>query len=350
MKISVDRLRLLAPATLRALGCAPDEADLVATHLIEANLRGHDSHGVGMLPFYIASARQGTLKPNTPARLLNDGGAILQFAGDRGFGQRTGREAMDAAIARAQQTGLVLMTLSATHHLGRIGSYGEQAVAAGMISIHFVNVIDFPQMLVAPFNGSSPRFGTNPVCIAIPGGKRHPAFVLDFATSMVAYGKARVAYLAGRQFADDVLLDAAGHPTREPRVMFEPPLGALRPIAGHKGGGLIMAAELLAGLLSGGGSVQPAHPRDGGIVNNMTTLVIDPARLVDMQWFAAEYDALVDYVKSSPSPDPADPVQLAGDPERQRRAQRLVDGIEIADGEWDGILAAAAQLGVDVAG
>lgn len=216
MKLTADRMRHTAEATLTALGSTAAEARLVAGHLVEANLRGHDSHGIGMLPFYVDSVARGTLHPNQPARLLNDQGAVLQFSGERGYGQRVAVEAMRAAIARARQTQVVLMTLSAAHHLGRIGHYGELAARLGFVSIHFVNVIDYDQPLVAPFGGTAPRFGTNPLCIALPGGVREPPFILDFATSMVAYGKTRVAYLAGRRFDTPVMLDAAGQPTADP--------------------------------------------------------------------------------------------------------------------------------------
>ena len=102
MKLTADRMRHMAEATLTALGSTAAEARLVAGHLVEANLRGHDSHGIGMLPFYVDSVARGTLHPNQPARLLNDQGAVLQFSGERGYGQRVAVEAMRAAIARAR--------------------------------------------------------------------------------------------------------------------------------------------------------------------------------------------------------------------------------------------------------
>ncbi|TIC85163.1 malate/lactate/ureidoglycolate dehydrogenase [Crenobacter intestini] len=346
MKVSEQQLYEVAQRTLAGLGCTPDEVAVVASHLVEANLRGHDSHGVGMLPFYVDSAQRGTLCPNRPARLTNDAGAILQYDGDRGFGQRVVREAVDAALERASTTGVVLLTVRNAHHMGRIGSYGEQVAAAGKVGLFFVNVTDFPQPLVAPFGGSAARFGTNPVCVSFPATDTHPAFVLDFATSMVAYGKTRVAYLAGKQFDQPVMLDAAGHPTADPRAMHEEPKGALRPIAEHKGGGLVAACELLAGLLSGGGTLQPGNPREGGIVNQLTAFIVDPARLADLDWLASEYDAMVGYIKSSPSPDPAQPVLMAGEPELARRAVRQAEGVEIADAEWAAIEDACRRAGV----
>ena len=347
MNIQAQRLKQIAMRVLQAAGSSEQEANIVAEHLIQANLKGHDSHGVGMLVLYVQSVKTGALTPNTPARLVNDAGAILQFQGDRGYGQRTGKEAMDAAIERAKTTGVCLMTLAQTNHLGRIGTYGEQAVAAGMMSIHFVNVMDFPRPMVAPYCGSEPRFGTNPICIAMPATKENEPFLLDFATSMVPHGKARVAYLAGKRFDENVFLDHKGIPSNDPAVILEDPPGVLLPMAKHKGGGLVVACEMLAGLLSGGGTFQPAHERKGAIVNNMTTFVIDPTKLAPRQWLGDEYDAMIRYIRSSPEPFPeTNPLMIAGEPERKAMAQRLEKGIDISESEWQAIMQAGISLGM----
>lgn len=344
---AAEKLKQIAKKILEAGGSADDEAQIVAEHLVQANLKGHDSHGVGMLVQYIQCLHKGLLKPNTPARLVNDAGAILQFNGDRGYGQRTGREAMAQAIERARTTGVCLVTLAQTNHLGRIGTYGEQAAAAGLMSIHFVNVVDF-HPIVAPYCGSEPRFGTNPICIAMPATKENPPFMLDFATSMVAHGKARVAYLAGKKFDENVFLDYHGVPSNDPAVLIEEPYGALVPMAKHKGGGLVVACELLAGLLSGGGTFQPGNERKGGLINNMTAIVIDPAKLAPGQWLGEEYDAMIAYIRSSPQPFPQEhPLMMAGEPERQTMAKRLKDGITISDNEWQAIEQAGISIGVD---
>lgn len=130
MQISASRLMATVQVILQKAGCEEHEARTVTEHLVAANLKGHDSHGVGMLPHYVEFIGKGIMHPNTLARLLRDSGAVLQFTGDRGFGQRTGKEAMQAAIDRVKTTGVCLMTLSSTCHLGRIGTYGEMAADA----------------------------------------------------------------------------------------------------------------------------------------------------------------------------------------------------------------------------
>ena len=346
MKFSVDQLTQTAIRILMAGGSTQEEAITVADHLIQANLKGHDSHGIGMLVLYTKSLHEGQIHPNTPARLINDAGAILQFDGDLGYGQRTGKEAMAVAIERAKTTGVCLMTLAHTNHLGRIGTYAEQAIAAGMVSLHFVNINSF-HPIVAPFCGSAPRFGTNPICIAIPATQENPAFLLDFATSMVAHGKGRVAYLAGKKFSDNVFLDHKGIPSNDPKNLIEEPLGALRPMAEHKGGGLVVACELLAGLLSRGGTLQPGNERKGNLVNNMITFVVNPDMLAPHDWFGQEYDAMLDYIKSSPAPFPEEhPILIAGEPERIAKSTREKNGIEISDNEWQAIVNAGLSLGL----
>ena len=208
---------------------------------------------------------------------MKDDGALLMFDGARGYGRPVAGEAMAAAIARCRQTGVVTMTLANAHHIGRVGAYGEMATGAGLVSLHFVNVTDH-RGLVAPFRGTDARFSTNPVCIALPGTDRQPPVLLDMATSAVAMGKIRVARNEGKPAPEGVLIDTSGQPTRDPNVMYGDPHGALLPFGGHKGYALAVVAELLAGAMSGGPTIQPGNERRGGTVNNMFTIIVDPAR------------------------------------------------------------------------
>jgi uncharacterized oxidoreductase len=235
------------------------------------------------------------------------------------------------------------MTLASAHHLGRIGAYGELASAAGLVAVNFVNVADH-RGLVAPFRGSDARFSTNPICIALPGTDRQPPVLLDMATSAIAMGKVRVARNEGKPVDEGVLIDPAGQPTRDPNVMYRDPIGAMRPFGGHKGYALAVVAELLAGGLSGGPTLQPANARLGGIVNNMLSVLIDPARLAGIDWFRREIDGFVDYVKASPPADPGAPVMVPGDPERLARARRSAEGIDVDATTWEEILQAGEAL------
>ncbi|TMH67379.1 MAG: malate/lactate/ureidoglycolate dehydrogenase, partial [Betaproteobacteria bacterium] len=153
-------------AVVAAGGSEAREAQLVAENLVTANLLGHDSHGIGMIPRYIDAVLEGGLAPNQHPRASLDTGALLALDGCKGYGQVIGREAMQMAIERAKQHGSCVMALGNTHHLGRIGHWAEMAVAEGLVSMHFVNVISHAR--VAPHGGRDARFGTNPCCIGIP--------------------------------------------------------------------------------------------------------------------------------------------------------------------------------------
>src|SRR5438477_4120179 len=201
-------------AIVAAGGSEPREAKLVADNLVTANMMGHDSHGVGMIPRYIDALLEGGLSVNQHPKVQLDSGALLALDGCQGYGQVIGAEATDMAIERAKRHGTCVMTLGRAHHLGRIGQWGEQAVAQGLISINFVNVIS--RSIVAPYGGADARFGTNPVCIAIPL-PGEPPFVLDMATSAVAQGKIRVAYNKGEKVPPEWLMDAHGNPTSDPK-------------------------------------------------------------------------------------------------------------------------------------
>src|SRR5438132_1534590 len=287
MHATADALRRLVTTIMKRGGSAESEAALVADHLVQANLAGHDSHGVGMVPAYVRHLQAGLVVPNTRAKVVKDDGPILMFDGLRGYGRCVAGEAMGAAITRCRQTGIVAATLANAHHIGRVGAYGEMTSGAGLVSLHFVNVTDH-RALVAPFRGTDGRFVTNPVCIALPGTDRQPPMLLDMATSAIAMGKVRVARNEGHLVAEGVLIDELGQPTRDPNVMYREPHGALLPFGGHKGYALSVVTELLAVALYGGPTIQPANQRMGGTINNMFAVVLDPARLAGVDWLRRE--------------------------------------------------------------
>lgn len=337
-------LRQTVADVVAAAGSERAEAQTVADNLVLANLSGHDSHGVGMLPRYIDAVREGGLKPNTGIAVTLDGGSLLALDGQRGYGQVVGEQAMTLAMAKAEETGSCVMALANAHHLGRIGHFAEMAVARGLVSIHFVNVQSRP--VVAPWGGGDGRYGTNPFCVGIPLPGREP-FVLDFATSRVAQGKMRVAHNEGRQVEPGYLIDEHGQPTTNPGVVVVPQpggmFGALMAFGEHKGYGMAVACELLGGALTGSGTWHRPADNQRAVVNGMFTVVVDPARLGTHASFAQQALAFVDWLKQSPGD-----VLLAGEPERRARELRARDGIAIDDPTWAEIVEAGARLGVSV--
>lgn len=342
-RLSQEGLIALVAAMLRRVGSDAAEAQQVAADLVEANLQGHDSHGMQLVPRYIANTEAGLITPNTAARQVGGLGALSLWDGGMGFGQSVGRQVTAAGIAAAREHGLAGFGLRNTHHLGRIGAYAEMAVAEGMIGMFFVNAVSGAPF-VSPFGGADGRMGTNPICIGIP---KHPhPILLDFATSAIAVGKVKVAFNAGKQVPAGALVTHEGAPSTDPAVIYgQGPRGALQPFGGHKGYGLALVCEILGGALTGGGTNQPATPNDRGIVNGMLGIVLDPARLTENPAFANEVDAICEHVRASA---PAR-VILPGEPERRMRAERLARGIPLDEVTWGDLSACATRLGLEEA-
>lgn len=342
--IPLARLREAMQLLVQGFGSTPAEVDAVVDNLIEANLQGHDSHGIGMLPRYAEAFREGNLTPNAQVRVAADLGLMLRLDGQAGFGQVIGQQALDLGIARARQHGSCIVALGNAHHLGRIGAWAEQAARNGLVSIHFVNVIS--RAIVAPFGGSDARFGTNPFCVGVPLSGREPV-ILDFATSVIAQGKTRVAHNKGETVDPGCLIDDQGRETQDPRYTVIPPLGALLTFGGHKGAGLALVCELLGGALAAGMTQRDHDGSKRRVLNGMLTVLIDPARLGDLQAFEAEAQAFLDWMKASPPREGFGPVMAAGEPERQRRLRRSAQGVPVDATTWREILDAAHLLGVD---
>lgn len=346
-----EKLRAGIGALLEASGSDAREARIVTDHLVEANLKGHDSHGVGMIPLYVRHIREGKLQLNRHVKLVRDDGPFLVGDGQHGYGQVVAMELTDLAIARAKAEGICAAGLIMAHHIGRVGTYGERCAEAGMVSLHFVNVAGH-RALVAPFRGTDARFNTNPICLTLPATGANPPTILDFATSKIALGKVRVAKNKGEQVAPGTLLDPKGRPTTDPNVMFvDPPAatGAVVTFGEHKGYGLALFAEIFGAALVGGLTIAPHHSRTHGVINNMLEIVIDPARLSDMQQLKAEIDAVVAHFKASPPLEPGLPVLVPGDPERISRAARMAEGIPIDATSWGELKAAADMVGLGAA-
>jgi hydroxycarboxylate dehydrogenase B len=344
--IALPRLQAAMRMLARGFGSSEAEVEAVVGNLIEANLTGHDSHGIGMLPRYAEAFLEGGLQANAHVGVALDSGALLRLDGGAGFGQVIGQEAMALGIERARQYGSCVVAIGNAHHLGRIGAWAEQVAAAGLVSLHFVNVI--ARGIVAPFGGSDARFGTNPFCAGVPFTGREPV-ILDFATSVIAQGKTRVAMNRGELVPPDHLIDDRGLPTQEPRYTVVPPFGALLTFGAHKGYGLAVMAELLGGALASGMTQRSDDSSKRRILNGMLSVLIDPAKLGDRAAFEHEALAFIDWVKASPPRDGFEAVQIAGEPERLRRRQRTAEGVPVDATTWNEILEGARKLGVDPA-
>jgi hydroxycarboxylate dehydrogenase B len=341
--ISVERLTAVTAAIVRAGGSSDAEAMAVATNLVEANLQGHDSHGVGMIPRYSASLREGGLKVNAQPAIKLDTGSLLVVDGNMGYGQVIGEQSMRWAIERARKHGVCVLALSNSHHIGRIGHWAEMATAAGLVSVHFVNVISRP--IVAPWGGRDARHGTNPFCVGVPRRDR-PPIILDFATSRIAQGKTRVAHNKRERLAEGTIIDADGNPTTDPRFTVIEPFGAILPFGEHKGSGLALVCELLGGALTGGPATDGRGKGEMRIINNMLAFVVDADKLGTRASFEREAEAYLAWHTASPPAAGVDRVKIAGEPERERKRERSTRGIAVDVNTWKEMLAAAEHFGL----
>lgn len=351
--------RTHSPRSLRALvqdmvtkaGWSPDEARETADHLVLANLSGHDSHGVGMLPLYFQSLADGNLSPLSKPKARLDMAPFLIIDAGVALGQPAARDAVEQAAAMARTGGVAILNLLDAHHIGRIGHYAEAAAAQGLISLFWVNVAGRPP-IVAPHGAKEARFGTNPHAIGIPVPGAEP-IILDFATSRMAHGKARVALNKGEAVPPGYIIDGQGRPTTEPRHVFlhgitgDETLGALLPFGDHKGAGLSLIAELLSAGLMGAARIDQ-KPAKSWILNSLFGILIDPARLEpDADLRRGRIESYLTFVRAAKPQDLADPVLTPGEKERAMRIARERDGIPLDDETWSQIKAAAADHGLD---
>ena len=345
MRIDQKPLTQIATTILHKAGAELERAQAVAEHLVIANLKGHDSHGVGMIPSYVKSMMSDLIHPQNDALLTRDSGAVLSFDGNLGFGRVVGIQAMDQGIERAKSHGISCVALGNAAHLGRIGAFAEHCAEAGLISTHYVNVVGHDPMVVA-YGGRDRRFITNPFCCAVPRTDGNHV-VLDMATTTVAAGKVRVAYMKGEPVPEHSLVDRNGLETTDASVIFSKDGGgAMQPFGLHKGYGLMVMCELLGGALGGNFTMQPGNQRAGATLNNMLSIILDPSAVGDLAAYDAEVTAMIDYIYASKAAEGVEKVLIPGDPERQSLAARSTNGIDIDDNSWQDITNAADAAGL----
>jgi hydroxycarboxylate dehydrogenase B len=343
--LSPHALQAVTTLIARRMGSEAVEAAEVADHLVRANLAGHDSHGVGMLPRYVELLHDGLLVPNQTPQTVLDAGALLVIDARRGYGPRMAADAVRRAILRAQELGACVLALRNSAHIGRIGTYAELASAAGCAFTAFVNVADHWDVQ-ATWQAAEARLGTNPFCAAVPGADG-PAVLLDMATTTIAAGKARVAYNKGVPVPDGCLIDADGNPTNDPTGFMRDKKGALRAFGMHKGSGLAVMCEIMAAAVAGGQGA--FHEGKGGILNSMLATVIDLSKLGDPAAIARDVESVKAHVKSARPAPGYDDVLVPGEPERRAAVRRMQQGIEVDDTTWRDIRAAAETLGITAA-
>jgi uncharacterized oxidoreductase len=351
MLINAERLTEFITEIFQVVGCSQAESLRIGINLVDASLTGHDSHGVIRTPRYVNWLKSGNFVADQSVETVLDSGPMLILDGNFGMGQTVGPIAVERGIVRVREQGVTVVALRHAGHLGRIGAWAEMATDAGLVSLHFVNVSG--SSIVAPFGGVDRRLPTNPVAIGIPRPGL-PPIIHDFATSIVAEGKCLVASKGGKPLPPGSLIGPDGQLSNDPALFYgnvDPTVsteertggGALRAFGEHKGSGLSLCCELLAGALTRSGCTGPDRDR---LYNGMLSIYLDTTRFDTDNGFAAEVNDYLEYFTSSLPDRPDGEVLLPGEPERRTRADREKNGVPISDDAWAAIVATGKTLGI----
>ena len=336
--ISADALTRFSEDILTAAGVPPQKSEVAARCLVASNLRGVDSHGIQLLPFYIDQLLAGELDPAADGRVISESGSCLHFDGQNALGQWVAETCCGHAIRIARSNGVGLVVARDSNHFGAAAWWAQKIRDAGQIGIVVCNA----SPIVPPWQGREGRLGTNPICMALPG-----PWLLDMATTTVAAGKIFKAFFNGQpEIPAGWAFDADGIPTTDTAAAYK---GMLMPLGGYKGSGLAMMVEILCGVLGGGAmanEIGGIRFRGKTVRVSQTFIAIDIARFMPVEEFTARMEKLVGIMKSTAVAPAYDEILVAGDPEWRLEAERLRDGIPVAQGNWDQLLKAAASVGV----
>lgn len=340
---TADRLKSTSRDIFVAAGARSEDARIVADALVNANLAGHDSHGVMRIPSYVRWMEKGDVNVKAEFRVVMEADAFAVIDGDWGFGQVMARKAMKVGIEKAAQSGVASISARRCSHIGRAGDYPIMAAEAGLASILFLNTHGAGS-LVAPFGGIDRRLSANPIAIGIPrpGGDH---IIVDISTCVVAEGKLRNFRTAGQPAPEGSIIDAEGRPTTDASEFYGPPEGAILPIAGHKGFALGLASDILAGALSGAGCTRQGIKRVG---NSFWATIIDIHRIRCRSDFDRDVGDLIDWIKSSRKADGVSEILVAGEPELRTQAKREKDGIPVHGSTWAAIVETGKRYNLDL--
>lgn len=333
-----DSLRLFVTEVFSSAGSDPSESSVVADNLVQANLRGIDSHGVMRVPSYLRRLRSGLIDTPASLRAVRETAVTAVLDGGNGWGAVVGKAGMDLAIKKAGAAGLGAVAVRHSNHFGYAAYFGEMALDHGMIGIALTNA----SPLVPAFGGRAPIQGTNPICICVPAGEE-PPFVFDAATTVVARGKIDLAAKKGIPIPEDWGLDADGLPTTDPGAVV-----MLRSLGGYKGFDLAVAVDILCGVLAGGSFASDVgRLKEGNAAQSighfLMALKIESFR--DLAAFKADMDSLSRQLRQ-PRADEMGKTLVAGDPERAALADRQERGIPLPEEIERDLMRVADDMGL----
>ncbi len=340
-----DQLRELSWRILRGAGVREEDALVVARELKEANLVGHDSHGVMRLMQYVNTIEKGEIQLDAQPEVLREEASHVLIDGHFQFGQVIAGRAVELGISKAKAQGTCTVFIRNCNHVGRLGSYTERAARERLGALMCVNS---PGVCgVVPFGGIERRLGTNPLSMAVPRGDA--PIVLDMTTSASAEGKVRVAFQKGESLPEGWIIDGSGKPSTNPADFYSDPPGALLPLGGplgFKGFGLSVMVDVLGGILSGSGIARTDLPRGS---NGVWMYFLHIEHFLSFEEYGQWMETYVRHLKGSKRAEGVDAILLPGEIENRRRADREKHGIEIPSETWRQLTELATRLGVSLA-
>ncbi len=340
--ISPDLLHNTGKAIFQAAGASDEEAQIVMEHLVGANLAGHDSHGVILIPAYINRIKRGHIVPGAPLEIERESSTTAHLNGNWGFGYVVTTRAMEMAIAKAREHNVAAITIHLQGHVGRLADYPLMAAKAGMIGMITCDSGRSPKSVV-PFGGRLARLGTNPISMAFPSDLEGPIF-LDMATSAVAAGKLGVKRNRGEPAPLGWIIDKDGNPTTDVNDFYDG--GALMPMGGdqaHKGYVLSFMVETLSGILTSlGFGIDPqGRHNDGTFISVFNVSAFRP-----LEEFKRDMEEFVHYIKDTPTAAGFTEVLYPGELEHRTAQERRRDGIFVEDETWSQLMALKAEYGL----
>ena len=330
---SAEELEALSISILSVVGCDEETARFVALHLVDADIKGVESHGVMRLIQYVEQADEGYFQPSARPELKENGQGAWLVDGQRGFGMPAINLAVDTAVTQAKKQGISAVGVMNCGHTGRLGAFCEQGARESCLIILFGGGGRGIWRQVAPHGGTKAVLPTNPYAFGIPGGDKGPV-ILDFATSVAAGGWIYAAKSAGGEVPEGMIVDPDGNPSRDPDDYLQG--GALLPAAGPKGYGLALIAELVGEAMLGPVTVDL----------HWILLAIDVGRYRAPSEFHARAEAILAELRACPPAPGFDRVEIPGERERAIEKKRRSSGIPVPLKTWREIEFLATTLGI----
>ncbi|KHF39563.1 Ldh family oxidoreductase [Halalkalibacter okhensis] len=340
-----EKLESFCSSVFEKAGVSKENSRIVANSLIEADLRGVDSHGVVRTAIYLERIEKGMIDPDAKPVISNESDAALLVDGHNNFGSVVGTNALTIALEKARENGVALVGVKHSNHFGTGAYYAKKAIDQDIILL----VLSNASQTMPPTGGVRPFIGTNPLAVGIPAGE-NPPFILDMATSVVARGKIIVEAQKGNSIPLGWAIDKEGNPTTDANAALE---GSVLPLGGPKGYGISMFIDILAGVLTGAGF--------GKYVNNMYSnweepqnvghifLAIDVNAFMPIELFKQRMDQYITEIKAEPKATGVEEIFIPGEIESRRAEERKENGIELPLKVVEELNSIGMRYGVDLA-